>query len=232
MSILPVYTALVLAIGLAFTLRAWRLGVVDGHEVRTVFGLLAALVVWAGISIILGLRGAHLALMQQIPFLWQAFVPMVIWMVQFTLSSRLRHALGAIAEATPAHWLILVQALRIGAIGGVVKGFEGEIRSDYVFWIGIPDFLFGLSALAVAWLAWRRLVSPGLLIVWNLLGFALIALPTFLPMAYWMDEPGFDFIFEFPMILAPSIVVSLLISLNLLQAWVVWRQISRSKAWV
>jgi hypothetical protein len=39
-----------------------------------------------------------------------------------------------------------------------------------------------------------------------------------------MNEPGFEFIFEFPMVLAPSIVVSLLISLNLFQAWTMWRQ--------
>ena len=34
-----------------------------------------------------------------------------------------------------------------------------------------------------------------------------------------MNEPGFVFIFEFPMILAPSIVLPVFISLNLLHAW-------------
>ena len=51
------------------------------------------------------------------------------------------------------------------------------------------------------------------------MGFGLIILPTFLPMSYWMNEPGFRFIFEFPMILAPSIVIPIFISLNLLHAW-------------
>ncbi len=37
-------------------------------------------------------------------------------------------------------------------------------------------------------------------------------------MNYWMNEPGFTFIFEFPMILAPSIVIPTFISLNLLHA--------------
>ncbi|MES9865833.1 MAG: hypothetical protein ABW157_10875 [Candidatus Thiodiazotropha sp. LLP2] len=34
-----------------------------------------------------------------------------------------------------------------------------------------------------------------------------------------MSEPGFIFIFEYPMILAPSILVPMLISINLLHAW-------------
>ena len=34
-----------------------------------------------------------------------------------------------------------------------------------------------------------------------------------------MNEPGFVFIFEFPMVLAPSIILPILIFLNLLMAW-------------
>jgi len=34
-----------------------------------------------------------------------------------------------------------------------------------------------------------------------------------------MNEPGFTFILEFPMVLAPSIVVPILILLNALLAW-------------
>jgi len=38
-------------------------------------------------------------------------------------------------------------------------------------------------------------------------------------MNYWMNEPGFVFIFEFPMVMAPGIVVPMLIFFNLLLAW-------------
>ncbi len=115
--------------------------------------------------------------------------------------------------------MVLIQALRIGALGGIVKGIRGEVTSDFVFWIGIPDFLFGLSALVVGWLLLRKAVGPRVLIAWNLVGFALIFLPTFIPTSHWMNEPGFSFIFEYPMVLAPSIVVPTFISLNLLHAW-------------
>ncbi|MEL6959642.1 MAG: hypothetical protein AAGL89_11900 [Pseudomonadota bacterium] len=227
MSILPVYLMLVAMICLALTVRTWRKGALLYTEVLAVCGVLLALAVWSIVLTLLGLKDIHIQLMQTIPLLWQAFVPMFIWSLPFALLPTFRRALWQIAETTPAHWFVAIQVLCIGAIGGIVKGLQGEIQSDYVFWIGIPDFLFGLSALVVAWLVWRRQIKHGLLISWNLVGFALIVLPTFIPMTYWMTEPGFEFIFEFPMVLAPGLVVSLLISLNLLQAWVTFKQKSQ-----
>ena len=88
-----------------------------------------------------------------------------------------------------------------------------------MFWVGIPDFLFGLSALIVGWLLLRKAVGTRFLMIWNLIGAAIILLPTFLLMNYFMNEPGFIFIFEFPMVLAPSIVVPIFIFLNFLLAW-------------
>lgn len=229
MSILPIYAMFIAMICVALTARTWSMGALSRKEVLAVSVFLSALAIWSGIIILLGFRDTHVNLMQKIPFVWQAFVPMVLWMVPFALSPVFRRAVWQIAVATPAHWLVSIQALRIGAIGGIIKGLQGEIQSTYVFWIGIPDFLFGLSALAVAWLVWRRHMTFGALTSWNLVGFALIVMPTFIPMTYWMTEPGFEFIFEFPMILAPGLVVSLLISLNLLQAWVTFKQKSEWK---
>ncbi|MCK5494929.1 MAG: hypothetical protein KAI80_00850, partial [Hyphomicrobiaceae bacterium] len=94
--------------------------------------------------------------------------------------------------------------------------------SSFVFWIGIPDFLFGLSALLVGWLLLRKAVSPRFLIAWNLVGFGLIILPTFVPTNYWMNDPGFVFIFEFPMVLAPTLVVAFFITMNAIEAAAVW----------
>jgi hypothetical protein len=224
MSIPLVYAALIFVICGSLVYRAKSQAAIDAGEASTVYGLFVALLIWVGAVSILGIRGVHVSLMEEIPLLWQAFVPMVIWMSAFAFSAPFRRALWKIAKATPAHWLVLIQALRIGAIGGVMKGLRGEIASSYVFWIGIPDLLFGLSALAVAWSVQRQWMGGRALIAWNLVGFSLIVFPTFLPMNYWMNEPGFEFIFEFPMVLAPSIVVSLLISLNLFQAWTMWRQ--------
>ncbi len=166
----------------------------------------------------MGLKGIHLSLMDQIPLLWQACVLIVL--ANFAIfSGTLRSGLRGIVANTPWHWLVFVQALRIGAIGTVIKWFKGEITSSFVLWVGIPDFLFGLSALVVGWLLLRNAVSHSFLAIWNLVGVLVILLPLFIPMIYWMNDPGFAFIFEFPMVLAPSIIVPIFILLNLLMAW-------------
>jgi len=169
----------------------------------------------------MGIKEIHASprLLERIPLLWQANVPVVILVIGLLLSPTLRSALRGIASSTPWHWFIFFEALRIGALGGVVKGIKGEVTSSFVFWVGIPDFLFGLSALIVGWLLLRNAVSNGFLMIWNLIGAAIILLPTFLFMNYFMNEPGFIFIFEFPMVLAPSIVVPIFILFNILLAW-------------
>jgi hypothetical protein len=100
-----------------------------------------------------------------------------------------------------------------------MKGLRGEVTSGFVLWVGIPDFFFGVSALIVGWRLMRKVVGNSFLVIWNLIGAAIILLPTFLFMNYWMNEPGFTFIFEFPMVLAPSILVPTFVLLNFLLAW-------------
>ncbi len=219
LSVLPVFVAFVLIFCLAITRRAKSNASITAGQALRVYGLLLTFFVWTLFAVVLGVQGRHVELMAHIPLLWQSFVPVLLWSTAFIFSSTLRSGLRGIATTTPAHWLVFVQALRIGALGGIVKGIRGEVTSSFVFWIGIPDFLFGLSAIGVGWLALRRTVGPRFLIAWNLLGFALIILPTFVPMNYWMNDPGFTFIFECPMVLAPSVVVPMFISLNLLHAW-------------
>ena len=150
--------------------------------------------------------------------MWQACVPVAILGVAF-LFRTLRHALRGMSASTPWSWLVFIQALRMGALGGIAKGFKGEITSGFVFWVGIPDSLFGVTALVVGWLLRRGAVGRRLLLIWSLAGAAIILVPNFVFMNYWMNEPGFTFIFEFPMVLAPSIVIPTLIFLNFLLAW-------------
>ena len=223
LSILPIYVALVFIYCIAITWRARSNQSINAAEARSVYALLLAFFTWTIVAVFLGIKGTHVDLMAHVPLLWQACVAMVLWSTVFTFSATFRKALRGIATSTPGHWLVLIQALRIGALGGIVKGVRGEVTSGFVFWVGIPDFLFGLSALVVGWLLSRKAIGPRALIAWNLVGFSLIILPTFVPMSYWMNEPGFSFIFEFPMVLSPSIVIPIFISLNLLHAWAIWR---------
>ena len=219
LSLVPLLAILTLAFGVFITAKARKDRSISGAEARSVYFLVLAFAVWTVILIALGIDGIHVALMDQVPFLWQSGIPVTILFINFILSRNLRRALHGIACSTPQHWLVFFQALRIGALGGVLKGIQGQITSSFVLWIGIPDFLFGVSAILVGWLLLREAVSKSFLVVWGLIGASLILLPTFPLMNYWMNEPGFVFIFEFPMVMAPGIVVPMLIFFNLLLAW-------------
>ncbi|MCG7872752.1 MAG: hypothetical protein N0C81_04100 [Candidatus Thiodiazotropha lotti] len=219
LSIVPIYLAVVFLFCFLLVRRASKNEFIEKAVERKILLLLLAFIVWSVSIALLALGDQHISLMAKIPLLWQAFVPVVIWITALILSAELRSGLLKIATHTPAHWFVLIQSLRLGAIGGVVKGLNGEIASGYIFWIGIPDFLFGLSALFIGLLMMNRKIKARLLLVWHLIGFSLIFFPTFVIMSYWMNEPGFVFIFEYPMILAPGMLVPLLISLNLLHAW-------------
>ena len=218
-SVVPIFILIIFLFCVGITRRAKLNQSITTEEARSVYALLLAFLVWTVIAVVLGFQGLHVSLKEQIPFLWQACVAVVLATIGLAISPTLRSGLRGIVANTPWHWLIFVQALRIGAIGSVIKRLKGEITSDYPLWVGIPDFLFGLSALVVGWLFLRNAVNYTFLAIWNLVGALLILGPTFLPTIYWMNEPGFVFIFELPMVMAPSIVVPIFILLNLLMAW-------------
>ncbi len=217
--LVPLLAILTLAFGVFITAKAKKDRSISRAEAGSVYFLVLAFAVWTAIVIALGMGGIHVALMDRVPLLWQSGIPVMILLIYLILSRNLRRALHGIASSTPQHWLVFFQALRIGALGGIIKGMQGQITSSYIFWIGIPDFLFGASAILVGWLLLREAVSKGFLVVWSLIGASIILLPTFPLMNYWMNEPGFVFIFEFPMVLAPGIVVPMMIFFNLLSAW-------------
>ncbi len=218
-SLVPLLVVLILVFAVFITRRAKKKQAISGAEARSVYFLVLVFAVWTAVVIALGMDGIHVELMDQVPLLWQSGIPVAILFINFLLSKILLRALFFIESSTPPHWLVFFQALRIGALGGVIKGVQGQVTSSFVFWVGIPDFLFGVSAILVGWLLLSEAVSKGFLVVWSLIGASIILLPTFLLMNYWMNEPGFVFIFELPMVLAPGIVVPMMIFFNLLSAW-------------
>lgn len=220
-SILPFYLVIVFGFGIGIAHRTAALGAVSPQETRRVDILLGMLAVWTLICAAMAIRGLHTspALQAAVPFLWQAVVPVAIVSTGLICSAGLRRALGTIATATPLTWFVWFQALRIGAAGGIIKGLRGEILSSYVFWVGIPDLVYGISALVLGLVLISRPLDRRIMLGWHLLGPAIILVPTFGGMSFFMNEEGFDFILAFPMVLAPGIVVPVLIFINLLAAW-------------
>jgi hypothetical protein len=196
--------------------RASRDAFIDYRQTRSLYALVAVLIAWGVATTVMGIQGIHSdpSLMREVPLLWQSCVAIALVCGFYALSPTFRGSLVGLALGTPTTWLIWVQALRIGAIGSVFKVFSGEIQSGFPLWVGLPDFFFGLSSPVVAWLVYRGSIGERALAVWGGLGAAIILVPTFGFMPYWMSEPGFSFIFEFPMVLAPSIVVPTLVLLN------------------
>ena len=217
-SIVPFLVLGVFAFLGALVRRASRDSFIDHRQARSLYAFLAVLIVWGVACTVMGILGMHSnpSLIRAVPLLWQSCVAIVLGSGFYALSPTFRGSLVGLALGTPTTWLIWVQALRIGAIGSVFKVFSGEIQSGFPLWVGIPDFFFGLSSPVVAWLVYRGSVGERALAVWGGLGAAIILVATFGFMPYWMSEPGFSFIFEFPMVLAPSIVVPTLVLLNLL----------------
>ncbi len=225
-SILPILVLVVFAFSVFVTYRARSARKVGTPGARSVYVLIAALFGWTLVATGLGLRNLHTSpwLLKNVPLLWQPCVPVTMVIAAFTFSRTLRVGLRELADATPALWLVFFQALRIGALGSVVKVFRGEITSSFPLWVGIPDFLYGLSAVVVGGLLVRGSVGNRTLAVWAITGTAILFVLPFAFMPYWMSEPGFIFIFEFPMVIAPSIVVPIFIFLDSLLAWKAIRQ--------
>ena len=226
-SIVPVYVLLVFFFSIYVTYRARRDDKISTPEARSVYLFITGLFGWTVVATVLGLRNLHAApwLLERVPLLWQACVAVAMFMGMFALSRTFRRALNGLADATPATWLVFFQALRIGALGSVVKTVRGDITSSFPLWVGIPDFLYGVSAIFLGWLLLSSPVGHRTtLIAWAIAGASIILLPLFGLMPYWMSEPGFTFIFEFPMVMSPSIIVPILILFDFLLAWKAIRQ--------
>jgi hypothetical protein len=220
-SSVPVLVVALLGFLLWMVTRARTSAAISRDQARGAYWLVAALGVWCAVLTGLGLNGVNesLAASPSAPrVLWQAGVAVVI--VAFALLvPALRATVAVLGDVTPWRVLIAIQAIRISAIGSVAKFLRGEIASNFPLWVGIPDFLFGTSAVLVAVLYARGRIGHGPLAAWSLIGAAIILVPTFGLIPYWMQEPGFAFIFEFPMVLAPGVAVPILVLLNLLLGW-------------
>jgi hypothetical protein len=187
--------------------------------------LVSMLAGWGVLSAWLAMTGvfAEPAFLSAWPAFWITFVPVLIVSAPLALAGG-RAAARRLVDRTPASWTVGFQALRVFALGGVLKAMSGDFSLYFALFIGVPDFLYGVSAL---WLARRGgAPSQGVLIAWHLLGAAIIVpvglvilqmgLPG--PWRVFTAAPGIDTIFAFPMVLAPTLVVPLFVLANLLTA--------------
>lgn len=235
-STIPVLAACLGGFWLSAALAARRQAKVGGAGLGTVVFWLGLLGAWGALMAELATSGAFQreAFFAVLPGFWVPMIPITASIGLLLVLPAFRDALLMIATHVPARAFVLVHALRMAAAGGVAKGLTGALPASFTLPVGIPDFLFGVSALMLG-LSWpREGLAPRKLIVWNLIGIAVI-LPAPVLMQMGLPGPLYTFdstpdaraLFEFPMALAPTLIVPLFIFTNGVHAAALWVQARR-----
>jgi hypothetical protein len=216
-------------------LRAEHHRAITRSERLTIWAVLAILVAWALASAYFASSDAYMApgLLKWMPGLWLPLVPFAIVGIALGASRDFRRALVGTLEVTPPQWFVYVQAVRIAALGTLVKTMQGTFPLYFELGVGIPDLLFGLSALWIAWAIRRGAIGWRGLTYWNLLGFTVVALPAVLlaqmglpgPLQVFEGPPASEALLVYPMALALTVVVPFFLMLNLwAAAWLFLRR--------
>ena len=117
---------------------------------------------------------------------------------------------------------MLFEGLRVLAIGGIIKGLKGEFSPEIAFYIGIPDLVFGALSLLAGYLLSQKSLDLKWVLALNVYGFVIIVPGTLVLMNLGIpgpwhiihSTPDMVSMFEYPMAVAPTVVVPIFVSLN------------------
>lgn len=227
-SILPFLYMVQLVFIYKATSRTHYLGQINSVQKNQINLLLGMLTLWGGLSAYLGMSGYYQseAFLSSLPGFWITQVAVMIVIIPWMVSKTLRQGINNIIDQTPLYFLMGFEGLRILAIGGIYKGYTGEFSQFFAKFVGIPDFLYGVTTLLAAILIYRGVWKERSALILNLIGFIIIVpfgmvlINMGLPGAMFMVEesPGLKTIFELPMALAPTLVVPIFVMINLFVA--------------
>jgi hypothetical protein len=180
----------------------------------------AALVGWAGLSLVLAARGAYHATPVQGPPLigLGVLIPIVVALALIRRWPALRDAVQRIPQ--PA--LIRMQALRMLGILFIFDMVRGQLPPIFAIPAGIGDVVVGAMALAVADVFARDpQVARPLAVSWNLLGlFDLVVAVSIgffastTPLRLIAATPATDLISVLPLVMVPVFAVPLFVVLH------------------
>jgi hypothetical protein len=227
-STIPLLFLIQLMVIYKVTIKTQNSGHISAAQKNTIILLLMFLTCWGGLSTHLGMSGYYQSdvFLSSLPGLWITQIPILIVMVPWMASKTLRQGIDEVIDNTPLHLIMAFEGLRVLAIGGIYKGYVGEFSPVFSKFIGIPDFLYGLTTLIAAVLIYRGVWKEKSAIIINLIGFIIIVpfgtllinagLPG--PMYMIEESPSLATIFELPMALAPTLVVPIFVMVNLFVA--------------
>jgi hypothetical protein len=145
------------------------------------------------------------------PRIMIAVLPPLIISLMFVFSKRL----NPIIDLIPQHWLIGIQSFRIIMEIILLMLFLDNIIPVQMTFEGKNfDILSGLTAIPVAYYAFRNKLSQRFILGWNIFGLILLVnivviaiLSTPLPVRVFMNEPANTVIAYFPFVWLPGFVV-------------------------
>jgi hypothetical protein len=158
------------------------------------------------------------------PWAWIPLPPIALTLFGFVFFPEARAAWLMAVSMLPAVAVPALMSLRILAIGTVIKARNGDLPRRIGYAVGIPDFVFGMLSLGVAFAG--GFATPLVEIMWHLTGAAILML--MLPMVFTVlhpprrDAPGKASgraILAFPMVLAPAGLATLFLVLHALRLW-------------
>ncbi len=239
----PSLTPLLVAIQLGFLfVLARRSGGTDGDKGATpaIYVYLVWLFAYAVATSYMGARGLYIDpdVLASMAGLWLQLITVAVAVVPVVIFAGVRDRLRRMVDMTPLHWFAWFNALRISALGTAYKTSIGEFPLYFEVLVGIPDLLFGLSALWIAWRAKRGLISLRGFMIWNLIG-ALVIVPSAPiliqlglpgPLQVFSGLPDARAIMTYPMSIAPMFGVPLFVLINLLVAWRLWERLRATTA--
>ena len=202
--------------------------------VTPVYTLLLWIAVYGVVTSVLGARGFYVseAVLRLYPGFWLQGVTVAACVIPVVLFASLRESLRRVIDATPIQWFACFHAMRIAALGTAAKTASGEFPLYFEILVGLPDLLFGLSALWIVQRARQGKISEGTFLRWNLLG-ALIIVPSAPillqlglpgPLQVFTALPDARAVYTYPMSIAPMIGVPLFVLVNLAVAWRLWER--------
>ncbi len=220
-SSIPLLIAIIFGFMTFLIFRLKRLSLINNTERNGLIFLIIALLFWGGVSGFLSSAGAYVTeeFLTMAPGYWLPFIPVMIAVALVMTVRTLRDGLRKLVDGTPRYWLAGIHVVRILAIGSLIKASNGLFPEKFAWYVGIPDLIFGISAVLITLRARKGRVDDGVMVVWHFLGAMVILIPANGFMHLYMQEPLFKELLVFPMALAPTLVVPTLVMLNLLMVW-------------
>jgi len=177
-----------------------------------------SMMVWLGAVIGWGKRGIFLNWTRYFSNMVGLSSILTFTLLLFCLVPVAREGLILAAGNTPDIQLISIHILRLLGIGAVIKYVQGELPLHFIILGSLPDLLFAVSAVIVAFMATNGMVGHGFLVIWHLVGFSaflgagismFFSVPSILHI--FNKKPDASIVFQYPMLLAPNFTVPLFI---------------------